>query len=43
MAAIYIDGKVYDVKPGKNLLETCLTLGFNLPYFCCRSLSTVRR
>ena len=34
MAAIYIDGKVYEVKPGKNLLETCLTLGFNLPYFC---------
>lgn len=34
MAAIYIDGKVYDVKSGKNLLETCLTLGFNLPYFC---------
>jgi NADH-quinone oxidoreductase subunit G len=34
MAAIYIDGKAYEVKPGKNLLETCLTLGFNLPYFC---------
>lgn len=34
MAAIYIDGKTYEIKPGKNLLETCLTLGFNLPYFC---------
>jgi NADH-quinone oxidoreductase subunit G len=34
MAAIYIDGKAYEVTPGKNLLETCLTLGFNLPYFC---------
>ena len=34
MALIYIDKKPYDVKEGKNLLETCLTLGFNLPYFC---------
>jgi NADH-quinone oxidoreductase subunit G len=34
MATIYIDHIAYDVKPGKNLLETCLTLGFNLPYFC---------
>ncbi|MDB4920526.1 NADH-quinone oxidoreductase subunit NuoG [Mucilaginibacter sp.] len=34
MAIIYIDGKAYEIKPGKNLLETCLTLGFNLPYFC---------
>jgi len=34
MAVIYIDDKAYEVKPGKNLLETCLTLGFNLPYFC---------
>ncbi len=31
---IYIDNKPYEVKPGKNLLETCLTLGFDLPYFC---------
>lgn len=34
MVRIYIDQKPYDVKPGKNLLETCLTLGLNLPYFC---------
>lgn len=34
MARIYIDQKPYDVKPGKNLLETCLTLGLDLPYFC---------
>src|SRR5688572_14501655 len=34
MVTIYIDNKPYPVKPGKNLLETCLTLGFDLPYFC---------
>jgi NADH-quinone oxidoreductase subunit G len=34
MAIIYIDHKPYEVKPGKNLLESCLTLGFNVPYFC---------
>lgn len=34
MVTIYIDNKPYQVKSGKNLLETCLTLGFNLPYFC---------
>ena len=34
MATIYIDNIPYEVKPGKNLLEACLTLGFNLPYFC---------
>ncbi len=34
MVNIYIDNKPYSVKPGKNLLETCLTLGFDLPYFC---------
>lgn len=34
MATLYIDNKAYEVKPGKNLLETCLTLGFDLPYFC---------
>lgn len=34
MATIYIDDKPYEVEPGKNLLETCLSLGFNLPYFC---------
>jgi NADH-quinone oxidoreductase subunit G len=34
MAILYIDNKPFEVKPGKNLLETCLTLGFDLPYFC---------
>lgn len=34
MAKIFIDDKEYEVKDGKNVLETCLTLGFDLPYFC---------
>ena len=34
MTQIYIDNKQYQVKPGKNLLEVALSLGFNLPYFC---------
>lgn len=34
MSVLYIDNKPYEVKAGKNLLETCLTLGFDLPYFC---------
>ena len=34
MATLYIDDKPYEAKPGKNLLETCLSLGFDLPYFC---------
>jgi NADH-quinone oxidoreductase subunit G len=34
MVTIYIDNIPYEVKPDKNLLEACLTLGFNLPYFC---------
>jgi NADH-quinone oxidoreductase subunit G len=34
MATIHIDGVAYEVEAGKNLLETCLSLGLNLPYFC---------
>ncbi|MFD2512384.1 NADH-quinone oxidoreductase subunit NuoG [Pontibacter locisalis] len=34
MATIYIDGKSYEVAAGKNLLETCLSLDLDLPYFC---------
>ncbi len=34
MPTLYIDSKPYDISSGKNLLETCLTLGFDLPYFC---------
>ncbi|WP_439882497.1 NADH-quinone oxidoreductase subunit NuoG [Pontibacter sp. MBLB2868] len=34
MVTIYIDDKPYEVKEGKNLLETCLSLKEDLPYFC---------
>jgi NADH-quinone oxidoreductase subunit G len=34
MINIKIDGKLFEVIPGKNLLETCLALGFDIPYFC---------
>jgi NADH-quinone oxidoreductase subunit G len=34
MPVIYIDNKPYEVPQGKNLLEVCLSLGYNLPYFC---------
>lgn len=34
MPRIHIDDIAFDVHPGKNLLETCLSLGFDLPYFC---------
>jgi NADH-quinone oxidoreductase subunit G len=34
MATIFIENKPYEVPSGKNVLETCLTLGFDVPYFC---------
>ncbi len=34
MAKIVIDGKTYDAEKGKNLLETSISLGLDLPYFC---------
>ncbi|MGZ8159506.1 MAG: NADH-quinone oxidoreductase subunit NuoG [Methylobacter sp.] len=34
MARIEIDGCLYDVQDGNNLLSACLSLGFDLPYFC---------
>jgi NADH-quinone oxidoreductase subunit G len=34
MATIYIEGKPYKVKDHQNLLHVCLSLGFDLPYFC---------
>ncbi len=34
MPTIYIDNKPYDVKPEQNLLHACLSLGFDIPYFC---------
>ena len=34
MPVIRIDGTEYEVDGGRNLLETCLALGLDLPYFC---------
>lgn len=34
MAIIYVDGKPYEADPKQNLLHACLSLGFDLPYFC---------
>src|SRR5918996_1508842 len=34
MATILIEQRPYEVKDGQNLLQVCLSLGFNLPYFC---------
>jgi NADH-quinone oxidoreductase subunit G len=34
MPKIVIDNASFEVKAGKNLLEACLALGFDLPYFC---------
>ena len=34
MPLIHIDGQEYEVQSGKNLLEACLSLGLDLPYFC---------
>lgn len=34
MGTIYIDGKPYEADPQQNLLYNCLSLGFDLPYFC---------
>jgi NADH-quinone oxidoreductase subunit G len=34
MATIYVEGKPYEVEDGQNLLQACLTLGLDLPFFC---------
>ncbi|MCW8887418.1 MAG: NADH-quinone oxidoreductase subunit NuoG [Motiliproteus sp.] len=34
MAKITIDGQTYEVEDGQNLLQACLSLGLDLPYFC---------
>jgi len=34
MATIYIDGTTHEVKEDQNLLQACLSLGYDLPYFC---------
>ena len=34
MATVYIDDKPRQANPKQNLLHACLSLGFDLPYFC---------
>ncbi len=34
MAVIYIDNEPYTTPAGKCLLDACLSLGFDIPYFC---------
>jgi NADH-quinone oxidoreductase subunit G len=34
MATVHIDGRAYDLKDGDNLLHACLSLRFDIPYFC---------
>ncbi len=34
MVTVYIDGKPYQVKAERNMLDVCLSLGMDLPYFC---------
>lgn len=34
MATIYVDGRPYQADERQNLLHACLSLGFDLPYFC---------
>ena len=34
MVTIFIDNKPHEVKEGQSLLQACLSLGFDIPYFC---------
>jgi NADH-quinone oxidoreductase subunit G len=34
VTTITVDQKTYQVDPSRNLLDVCLSLGLNLPYFC---------
>lgn len=34
MATIHVDGKQYEVNGSDNLLQACLSLGIDIPYFC---------
>ncbi|NGY05042.1 NADH-quinone oxidoreductase subunit NuoG [Solimonas terrae] len=34
MATIHVDGKQYEVDGADNLLQACLNLGLDIPYFC---------
>ncbi|GAB4389284.1 MAG: NADH-quinone oxidoreductase subunit NuoG [Thermodesulfovibrionales bacterium] len=33
-ATIFVEGRPYEVDAGQNLLDACLALGFDIPYFC---------
>ncbi len=34
MTKIFVENQAYEVEDGQSLLHACLSLGFNLPYFC---------
>ncbi|MBO0861762.1 MAG: NADH-quinone oxidoreductase subunit NuoG [Chloracidobacterium sp.] len=34
MATIFVENQSYQAEDGQNLLHACLSLGFDLPYFC---------
>ncbi|MHB1635980.1 NADH-quinone oxidoreductase subunit NuoG [Acidiferrobacter thiooxydans] len=34
MATIFIDNQPYEIREGQSLLQQCLTLGLDIPYFC---------
>lgn len=34
MATIVVDGRTHEADPNENLLHVCLSLGYDLPYFC---------
>lgn len=34
MATIHVDGKTLEVDGADNLLQACLSLGLDIPYFC---------
>ena len=34
MAIIHVDGQAYEVNGAHNLLQACLSLGLDIPYFC---------
>lgn len=34
MTKVFVDDRPFEVKPDQSMLQACLTLGFDLPYFC---------
>jgi len=34
MPVIFVENQPYEVKAGQNMLAACLSLGFDIPYFC---------